>query len=494
MTISTSMLAEFRRKIQDTRYSRRVMTVSVSDETVSTATLEITAGRLTTSIIGGSAAEVSVLLTSSAYDTVEKLFQLFSRTGGYSVQMDEDVSREHLSIDIEPVGLSSIKGTGIDLVTHLFSDAELEEILKNAVLRHNPGMSIDNLPEQERVFVFPLAQANVARIQAQDAAKRKGLDSSVSDLIALADSFENQYREDSRRHSRVIQPAREANPNLVAEGDVVLGKLQRRSLRTGFQAPISQTIDPDPPVLLVPDEHMIEDDNVQVVWQRNRNVDFYSYELWMDTRPDVVRSHAGELAFGGATSTFPNTPTGQGFLSDGAGRQTTSKMVFRAFGSESRTSRGSFAVSVQEFGQLLRSFAVPELESDTEYFFRLYVSTINYTVSGSNIVSALTKAQRARFMPLGRSATRPGPIGGFANKTSGPAGTVVEITLDPTAGPYTTAHTFTVGGKVVTPVIHSAYAMEITIPAFQTKDAKDFVIISPTQLVDVRPCAFTVTP
>jgi len=469
------------------------MTIAIEDSSgaVTNATAELTDGHLILSAPGSSAAHVDLDLTNPRYDTIGGLYQTLSRARGFTAQMDKDANTLHPSIDIEPFPPLSIVSTGVELTHHVWSDQELYELLKGAVQRHNPSFDPESCPPQEFQFVLPLAQAMICRASAYDASKRRGLDKDVSSLIALADSFERQYADDVKRLSRAIQSPKEANPNTMDEGDVVQGTMYRRSLRTGFMSPLAASKAPSPIVLLDPDDQDIEDNNVRVVWERNKDQDFQEYELWMDTRPEVARSHEGSLVMAGQPTAYL---TSEATLHHGATRRTTSQMVFRSFGANSNSSRSSFATFVEEFGQLIRSFAVPRLESDTDYYFRLYVVNLNYGVGSSNVVHARTKALRARFISVYGDPENPAvPSGTPLSVTSGPSGTVVNVTLDSTKGAYTTEHRFLFGGKTVTPVIVDPFHLTVTVPSFQNLGPKDVTIISPTQLISVIHQGFTVT-
>ena len=499
MAIASHLLGEFRRLVGDTRHSARGLGIGVTDTAVTSAIAEITQGHLIVTISGGTTPSIDFDLSNYRFDTVGKLYQVISRTQGYRATLDEDANLDHPSIDLEPFGPLLLGSTGVDLTHHLFSDFELEEVLRNATRRHNPSFTLEGMPPQEYSFILPLAQANICRIQAYDASKRKGMDRDTTILMQLAESFERQYEKDTTRLSRALQSPKEANSNTVDEGDVMLGKVFRRSLRTGFMSPISQTIPPDAAVLNEPDEHDVEDDNVRLVWQRNKNYDFYSYELWMDYRPDVVRTREGSLIFAGTPVAFgtgadPSFLNSGDTLRDAARRQTTSRMVFRSFGSNSNSSRSSFATFVEEFGQLIRSFAVSRLESDTTYYFRLYVIDINYLAIGSNIVRAKTKSLRSRFLSLYGDPLNPAvPTGNFIDTQNATAGGTVNVFLDSTKGAFTANHTLMLGEKQVTPtILNSGFTLQVVVPTFQNYGLKDLSVISPNQLIDSRRNALTV--
>lgn len=495
MPIASSIIAEFRNRIKDVRCSARAFGLAITDQSVTSAIAEVTGNRLIVTVVGGTGTpSIDLDLTDPRYDTVGRLYQVLARTKGYRASLDEDANKQHTSSDIEPFGPLTVESTGVDLQHHLFSDSELEEILKYALQRHNPTLTLATLPPQEWAFVMPLAQANVCRIQAYDATKRRGLAQESSTLIQLAESFEKQYSDDTTRLARAIRSPKETNSNLVDEGDVMSGKQFRRSLRTGFMSPLSQVITPDFVVLNDPDQYDVEDDNVRVVWQRNKNLDFYSYELWMDTRPEVERTREGGLIFAGTPVAFQNRQDGQ---YNSAQRLTTSVMVFRSFGANSNSSRSSFSTFVEEFGQLIRSFSVGGLEPETSYYFRLYVIDINYEASGSNVVKATTRALRTRFKNQSYDALQPQrPVGPYTDKTAGPPGTTVNYFLDTTKAPFTADCTFLFGGKeIANPVISAGgYQVEIVVPSFQTYGYKDVSIVSPSELIDIRNHAFMLTP
>lgn len=477
MPISASFLGEFRRRIQDLRHSKRAMGLAVVDPATTSALAEITNGHLIVTVSGGAAPNLDLNLTGPRYDTIGALYQVLSRSTGYRAVIDEDADLDHSSIDLEPFGPLEIKGTGVDLTTHKFSDIELEEVLGQAITKHNPAMTLFTIPPPEFKLILPLAHAIICRNMAFDAIQRRGLAEDGAALDRLAKSYEAEYEADRSRQLRAIMPVREANPNKVFQGDFTEGNLRRRSLRTGFITPLAEALEPDQPIIVEPDEHDVEDDNIRIRWERNVQVDHFSYELWMDNRPDVVREREGGLVFTG--------PISMGYQpaeDRSAVRSTTSKLVFRGFGPNSGSARSTFSLFVEEFGQLVKTFSVGRLESSTTYYFRLYVISINYIAKGSNVISATTKPLRARFHPHS-----------YANVLSGQAGTVVTLTLDTTKGAFTAGHVLQIGEKVVTPTIIDPYHVQFTVPSFQQKDIpKDLSIISPGGMVDIRNAAFTV--
>jgi hypothetical protein len=317
------LLVQLRRRITDVRASYKAVDLCVSDPDVNRAVAEVVNGHLVVTVSGGTAPSIDIDLLDSRYDTVEKLHQHLSRLQGYTASLSEDANRDHLSADVESFGPVVVNGYGVVLRHHRFADDELLDILESAVRRHNATMSVNELPESEEEFVLTLARAEVARVMAYDATKRKGLDTEASALLQVASDLDARYKDDVQRNRRALQVPHEAVPNRMAQGDVVQGQMYRRSMRTGYQSPIASAQPPTVPVFLEEDVRDAEDDNVRVMWERNHDTHFYGYELWMDTIPEVQRDGRDPLI-----ERIPSAARPQN-------RQTTSRLVYRAFGANS---------------------------------------------------------------------------------------------------------------------------------------------------------------
>jgi hypothetical protein len=479
--METSLISELRRRIRDVGHTSRAFGLAVTDDSVSDAIAEVTNGHLIVSVSGSvTIPSLDIDLSRPQYETIGRLHQALSRTPGYRCTLDEDANLSHPSVDLESFGPVPVHETGVDLKHHRWSDLELDSIIHRATQRHNPSLNSTTLPSQEVEFVLQLAQAIIYRDLAGDAVKRKGLDTDVDQCLKLANDHEAAYRSDTARLARAIQSPKEANSSTMDEGDVVLGRNFRRSMRTGLQSPLSQALPPDAAYLLEPDSRDAEDTNLRVNWQQNRNYDFYSYELWMDFRPEVIREREGLISPAVPYAFLPDTPSP---LLGGVARETSSRMVFRSYGANSNFDTAAFATFVQELGQSIKAFIVGKLEPETTYYFRLYVVNLNYQAVASNIVQLTTKPLRAMFK-----------TNNYADRLSGPAGTVITFTLESAMGAVTTSHRFLFGPKELPMTILTPYTFTVTVPAFSNlTEKKDLTLISPTGLIDCKKMAFMVT-
>lgn len=459
--MQVSALSEFRRRVQDVRCSQRAMGLGISVESgASSAIAEVVNGHLIVTVSGGSAPSLSFNLTSPNFDTIGKLYQSIHRAVGYVVQLDEDADEGHPSLDLESFGPVDILGTGVELKHHRFSDSELLDVLQDAITRHNPSFQLATIPPQELSFAYQLAHANVCRIMASDAVKRRGTAEDVQSLLALAASYETAYNRDTRRLTRAIVSPKEADSDTMGVGDIVVGFTARRSPRTGLTVPLAGNIPPNAALIFEPEDSDVEDTNVRVSWKRNKDLDFYSYELWMDYRPEVARA-----------------------LRDETARKTTSTLAFTSYGANVGTGSVRPSTLIQELGQSTRGVIIQDLEPSTNYYFRLYITDLNYEGSASGVVRIQTKAARCKF-----HATT------YASALSGAAGDVVHLYFDASMGAFTAAHKLMLGEKSVAATIISGTHVTFTVPTFlRTGVQKNLAVISPNGLVDVKTLVFTVT-
>jgi hypothetical protein len=459
---TNSLIDKLRRRIKDDRPNVKAMSLSVSDDKADRAIAEVTNGHLIVKVGGGSAPSVDMRLDDSRYATVGRLHQALARMNGYTVSLDEDAQEDHMSLDIYPVAPTDV-GAGrssIELKHHLFSDSELDEVMEQAIQRHNPRFNAATLPEAEEAFVMMLAHADICRRQAYDSAKRRGLDTTAQDLLMLADSIERSHAKDVERLSRALVSPGEPVPSTMGTGDVVVGTAFRSSLRTGRRSPFAAQPGPVAPVFVEPEPEDVEDELARIQWSRSGDNDFHSFELWMDTVPEVSGAVQDQLAV------RPGSPM---FYHYEGVRQGSSQRVMQVYGASI-------------VGQGARTYTVSELEPDVEYFFRLVVKDGNGGVASSEVMSVRTKPLRTRFQP-----------DYFASVLWGIPGTAVTLFFNPDKGPLTENHLLRFGDYSVEFAVVDDYTATLIVPDFVNKRIpKNLVIESPSGLRDVSPQSFQV--
>ncbi len=429
-----NIVQELRSRLTDSRSQVRAFGISVQDRDAASAVLDVRNGRFDVTVIGGTAPSLSLDLSLPKYDTVGKLVRAIASVNPwYAAQQDEDMDEEFPSISISDLGPLDILGQSASILHRKFSDAMLTDVLRRAVLRHNPSMSLDIVPDGEAELVITLAHSMLMKQMATGAVKYRGMGMTVSEALAVADSLEKSYRADMVRLARAIQSPREAAPNIMREGDIVVGKFSRRMRNGRMQS--AGNIPPEQPVLIEPDALAIEDTHVYLTWQRSADASFNRYELWRDTSPYVAKDR-------GTSVKVTSCPPG----------------VWDPVRDTLARNDGSFG----------------GLEPETTYFFRLYVVDANGEYTGSQVVQATTLALRSKLL----ATTPPTP-------STVQAGDVITMTFDPAYTAPASDLRVSLGDKNLIPTITGAYEATITVPVFFQKGAKDLRVISPNGLMDV---------
>ena len=453
---TASLIDELRRRIRDTLPSVHSLTIGVQTAgTVTSALLEVTHGHLIFTGSGGGLRSFDLELTNPMNSTIGALHDSLQRMTGMVSVIDRLADPAHLSLDLESFGPRDISIQGTQLRHRTFSDQELIKILESALRRHNPSLTIYNLPPAEFELTLTLAQAMVAREKASDTVKRKNTSESVADLLSIANQYEEVYSRDNKRLARVIQSPKEGNANSTRQGDVMLGGTYRKNLRTGLMTPMSSALPIAPPNLYSPVDGDDEDDNVRVHWDRSPELGLSGYEMWMDTNPNVVR--------------LPSASRGLLFIQD---REEETRITSSTFLGSIRGELGIFAGgghSIRIVGRgIITSAIVGNLEPSTEYHFRLFAMSVNGEVSASEVVEHRTRARRAKLA-----------VSSPVLPLSAAAAVVVTVALHADWAPFTAAHTLTVGGKAVTVTIVAPRQVTFVVPTFVQKGYKDVVVTSP---------------
>lgn len=483
-----SLVSLLRKRLSDVRHNRVAFTFALVDQSASDGEIEIKYGNLRTNITNSvQADDLLINLSDLGVDTVGGLVDFLKTKPGYALTEDRQIDREHPSIDLAVIGFGDFGRRSPVTVAHRrWSDSELLGLIAEGVQRHNISYTPATVPENEFQFVLNLANALALRQLANNAVKRQGLDSTVEDLIKLAESYERAYKDDRKRQERAI-PVPTIRDDDVGEGDIVQGEMFRRSGRTGFVSPMSANLPPEPPEFFEPLDEDIRDTSIRLRWKRPRDYDFYAVEVWRDTKEDVRRSRSGTLA---------RNPTA---LTREAQAVTTSKLVFQTFGANSNFDSVSFATFLEEFGQLITSFidgvdsttirsgvkALP-LEPETSYYYRLYIVDLNYEIVDSQTIRATTKRMRARADETTPLDVVQGPLGG---------GTAVTMT----GTRFHDGMQVKLGDKLVNNLaVVNPTTATFTSPEYindQIVNSQlDLVIISDTGLEDILPQRWKVLP
>lgn len=465
-----SLLEELRVQIRDTGYVNTAFTLSVAGKPNVRASAEVNKyGRLVVTALEGAVFSLDIDLNLPMYNTIGLLTSELQRIDNYIVSVSPEADLTHSSVDIEPFGPVQIgpNKVGATFNTRLFSDKELWDIIRFATKRHNPSFEPENIPQAEEHLVLSLAKVDVLRRQAMEASKRRGLSLVVADLLSIADSTENTYYLDVSRLRKALYSPPEAPVNEMGEGDVVSGTLMARNWRTGSFAPRSQNLKPAAPRLLDVEDSDVEDTNVRVRWARNRDMDFWSYELWLDYEPYVSRDKtyvARWMADRAPLAVYE--------------RSTTSKLVYVSNKANS-TAFNVYPTIVDGSDQSVTSFVVSELEPESDYYFRLYVTDRQNEAVGSEVIHIRTKPLRTILRALHTRKATTGSTVMFSTMGA-------QLTVD---------NQLYVGNKHVQFTVVGQTSGSFVVPQFTNyRTTKDVSIQSLSGLKSVLPNYLLVTP
>ena len=456
-TTLSNLIDELRRRAKDVHPVVEALTVGVQASGVTRALLEVTQGHLIFTGSGGGLRSFDLDLTNPLNSTIGLLHDNISRMAGMVCVIDNHTDPTHPSVDIESFGPRDIASQGTKIRHRVFSNEEIVKILEAALRSHNPSMSIYTVPAAEFELTLTLAQAMIARELATDSVKRKNTTESVNDLLSIARSFEEKYERDNKRLARVIQSPTEGNANRTRQGDVMMGTMVRRSLRTGVMTPMAGALPVSAPELYAAKDGDCEDDNLRISWDRSPDPSLAGYELWMDTTSNVVRSAV-------------QSRSGRGILIEDreTAIRSTSSIYLGSVRGESFTYTESGFSTYLVGGSQVTSVVVGLLEPTTDYYFRLFALSTNGEASASEVVGYRTRSRRTKF-----ASSNP------ALPISVSVGNVVTLRFDTSWAAFTTNHILTVGGKIITPTIVTGYQITFITPTFFQKGYKQLVVTSP---------------
>lgn len=396
MSSEAELLRLLRARLSDDRHSRLAFTLRLEDSTATEAVAEVVNGYLRTTVSRSSRADDLVLdLSAPHLNTVRRLIDFLNSTRcvGYAASPDAQYDGDHPSADLRIEGFGDIRRSGASLLHRRFSDPELLDLLRQGCQRHNLTYTPATVPPGEYEFVLTYSHIGALRMLASNAAKRRGLSESVTDLLAIAAAYESSNLSDHRRQQRAV-PVAPIRDEEVGTGDIVQGDVFRRSARTGYQTPQSASLPPTPPEFFPVEDSDCTDTTLSLSWKRSRSYNFYSVELWRDTREDVRRGFT--------------QPRRIAARNEGEPARTTSKLVFQSYSSFHGVEW--WGTTIDEHGQLTTrvidgansddsrgTVQPPPLEPESTYYYRLYFTDRNGEVVDSVAIRATTKPLRARL-------------------------------------------------------------------------------------------------
>jgi len=493
-SVKGSLVTSLRSRLSDERPSSIALTLSASG--CKSAVADISNGFLNISITGGTGPIKSVRfdLDLPKYSTVGRLISELSSAPGIKVDAGDASDREFPSSELVMDGMPEIgpQGKATALRHYMFSDRELASFLEEACQVHNPNYAPSNVPIAEHPYVVKKAAAAAYRALAANAAKRRGLEMDVDSCLKLARDLEDQYAKDLKVQLRAV-PVPKVDDSYVGSGHIMEGKLFRRSLRTGLPSSIKLGGDLPAPDLFNPADDDVEDVFVRLRWNINKDDRFMRYELWRDTLPEVERSLGGTLD---ASYVSPSLPENTQYS-----KPSTSKQVLIIYGSARTTifaeNKDTMVTSSFVDGQTgdrtygnARTIGEP-LESEMDYYYRLYSVSRTGEVVGSEVIHVKTKKQRGLFKRTSAGLLDPT---GFS-VASGPLAGGTTVTITGTG--FEAGVTVTIGGKLATIVSVNSTTIVLTTPAFSNRSfigkPLDIIVTSPNGLKDIAKAAWAYT-
>lgn len=302
------LLDEFRRRIGDTSYNYVQLEVSCDDAGATQALLEITDTNLITTITGGTATPLDLDLFDPDMETVEKLAAKIRSNALYAATVAMDGEGSHSSSDLEIIPPKSCLRRKVQLRSRRWSDAELTDILSTALTKLGRDLgtvySLTTVPSAVKDLLFILGTVGMYWDQVNNATKRRGVDLRVEDFSTLHQRLLDEYDRSLKAYKELqptpVQTLTAEQLDDLGAGEVIVGTLIRRNLRTGRLTPSSAVGYPAAEVAVAT---FIGSGKIMVNWTRSHASGFYRYELWRGTVPEVSNISEVTLPLGSVTAT-----------------------------------------------------------------------------------------------------------------------------------------------------------------------------------------------
>lgn len=376
-TYGTGLADKLRVLIKDTAYQYPQLRVGVpAGGVITTATLEVVDDSISV-FLNGTESLIDLSPESDDAETIEKLVPVLQDIhASLQVGLVGDGDPHHASLALQPIPPTNIYSTSVLLYTRKWSDADLQSAIDRAVERHNFRVPVSlsapiwtgnytavTVPSNHHQFILTLAHIEVLKMMAQDVARRRNTDVSVSDWNTLISVLETSYNSDMLAYLESLdrRADTEVETEELGSGDVILGNLYREagfysarrsaSRASGYGAQRTPgAVLPSPPTPTLT-ATALGSGAVKLSWSRNRDTSFGKYELWRGTTASV--SNESDFA------------------------QPSGSLV--ATGEKIRTEASQHQV-------IWVDGALAPLPAGT-YYYRLYTFNRNNLFSGSSVVS-----------------------------------------------------------------------------------------------------------
>lgn len=290
-SVMTGGLTDALRSIlKDTNFLSRQFDLQIMSGT--TGLVSVINGALTITATAGAPS-----FSFSTYTTIAQLVDAINASSNtFKATLVQDADPDHDTTDIPLMPPVDALLKPVVFSTRMWSDDELTGILERAVNRHNMSIptdatlkfrgsySLTNLPSEHEYFVLLLGQIEALKVQIQSSVKRKGLDLSVTDFVALKASLEKEYADQLKLFFARRVTLTAADVKDIGSGDIVEGQTYRQSLHTSRRYPFGPRIVPSAMAPRPVGVHLmvtaLGSGKALLKWGYNRDPTFYRYEVW----------------------------------------------------------------------------------------------------------------------------------------------------------------------------------------------------------------------
>lgn len=182
---------------------------------------------------------------------------------------------------------------------YCFSDWELIQTLKDALITHNKKLTWATLPEAEQLLVLWLAIVDICEVLATDSSKFynlsiEGVSVNKSERVEkyrlIKEDYEKRYKEKANQWGIFKE----------GFGEIIVGNLTRQSLTTGQSVPHNLSMPPEA-VVLHP-ANKVRAGSCYLSWTEVKDENFYYYAIWRATVPNrqiqaIIETYNRRLGF-----------------------------------------------------------------------------------------------------------------------------------------------------------------------------------------------------